>query len=118
MDRTNGHCAGDNMLLVDIPNMRRKKKETDFKLALLIRYNDEITDDEANRRLLSLPEEAMVRSWKVQKASDLRPANWNPDVDIDDETSDQWCENFENARAALADVPRRHREQCRVRTVR
>jgi hypothetical protein len=60
----------------DVPHMRRKDMQADFKLALLTRYNNDISEEEAIRRLKSLPREATKRALRVQKAADLWPAEW------------------------------------------
>jgi hypothetical protein len=91
-------------------------READFKLALLIRYNGEITDEEASRRLESLAGKQTIRAWEVQKASYLWTVNWNMN-DIPEDLWEQMCDNFEAAKAALLRVFHENRDQCRLKTV-
>jgi hypothetical protein len=107
----------DRVLQFDTPYMRQKDKQAHFDRALLTRYNDDISDEEASRRLKSLPGEATLRALRVLVSSGLRPAEWTQVKEFSDEEWSQLVGSFEAAKAGLAGAFHKPHDQCRKMTV-
>jgi hypothetical protein len=106
-------------LIRNTNRLRCQDPEIDFKLALLVAYNTEITNKEKKRRWDSLRQDDVNRAFKVYWSETLKEVKWSWDwEDIPDATWDGWCERVQKAREALEDekIPQMHEVQRRLRT--
>jgi hypothetical protein len=82
----------DRMMRYDVGLMRVKDRQEDLEVALLVMYNDEISDQEWTRRLETLQAQAVARALTVRSDETLRRADWDmngmPDEEFDQMRAD------------------------------
>jgi hypothetical protein len=109
----------DKLMNRDIVGMRVRDKYTDFKLALFTMHNDDISDEEAERRLETLPEGAIDSANVWIREFQLPRVEWEIEEFLDDlpiEVWSEWQDRFQEAREALEELLKKHLEQVRLRT--
>jgi hypothetical protein len=104
------------MLTGNMNCLRRHDLEIDFKLAMLLTVDSEITDSERNLRWDSLCQDEMNRALRIFLDERLHEVKWAPVREIPDDIWEGWCDRFQEAKELLEDIPSLHREERRLRT--
>jgi hypothetical protein len=107
----------DNLIVKELDARRKKDQYHDSKLAWLVYYNDEIDEEERERRWDTLNKD--IANRVIDHGNLLAeypwPQSWHDGKDL--YTQEEWdstVENFPKALAAIQEIPKLHLEKRRL----
>jgi hypothetical protein len=104
----------DDRILAHLPIMRKKSRTVDRDLALALYYNEEISDQERDRRWNTLNIEDANKSIDWCNALALAPApeGWHniEECTISEEICESICDHWDEKAASIAHIPACHVE--------